>query len=392
MALFEYKAAKENNKVFKDIIFASDINDARSILFKKDLKILNINQKALKIPLLKKNDILNFTKDLLRLLKASIPLYEALIILSENSSKKLKFIILDILENIKKGLYLSNALENHKKNFSEIYISLIKASEKIGKLEYALNELINLLEKEIILKKKLIASFTYPSILLTFCLIVLMTLFFYIIPSLSDLFVERKLHPFTKFVLSISNFFSLYKNFFLIFFFFLKILTTSFFLFKFLREKIFNFIMNLPILKNFITKFFIQRFFKTFSTLLYGGVSYVNAYNLALSTITYPILKNKLSSLTDSIKRGYNLSSLLEDIKIIPSMIPKMIKISENSGKLEDMLLSIANIYDEEIDRKLTKLTTLLQPIILVVLGFIIGFVILSVMLPLTDVSSFIGE
>jgi general secretion pathway protein F/type IV pilus assembly protein PilC len=150
--------------------------------------------------------------------------------------------------------------------------------------------------------------------------------------------------------------------------------------------------MNLPILKNFIIKFYIQRFFKTFATLLHGGVSYVNAYTLALNTVSYPILKNKLSSLTDSIKRGYNLSSLLKEIKIIPTMIPKMIKISENSGKLEDMFLSIANIYEEEIDRKLTKLTTLLQPIILVILGFIIGFVILSVMLPLTDVSSFLGD
>ncbi|NGX56987.1 MAG: putative type II secretion system protein F [Candidatus Anoxychlamydiales bacterium] len=392
MAIFEYKAIMKNGKISKDVIFANDINEAKFFLFKDDLKILSLKKNTSRYPQLSKKEILNFTKDLLRLLKASIPLYEALIILSKNSSKKLRYITLDLLQSIKKGLYLSQALLNHKKNFDEIYISIIKASEKIGKLEYSLEEMIKLLEKEIKIKKKIISSFTYPSLLLSFCFIVLTVLFFYIIPSLSDLFDQRSVHPFTKFILAISNFFYYNKTFFFFFFFFIKILISSLLIFKFIRKKIFNFIMSLPILKKFMIKIFIERFCKTFGALLYGGVSYIEAYNLSINTILYPKLKEKLKTSKNLIEKGYSLSSVLEEIKIIPSMVPKMIKLSEKSGKLEEMLFSISSIYEEEIDRKLTTLTTLLQPIILVILGFIIGFVILSVLLPLTDISSFIGD
>jgi len=393
MALYEYLALSKSGKKIKKIIIASSFMEAKTILEVKKISAYKISKVSKKRLLLSQKETLYFFEQLKNMLIAGLALHESLLILAEKEDKnKIKLLILDLSESIKLGLSLSDAMKNHPKTFDQISVAMIETAEKTGTLSESLNEIIKIISSSMDLKKRLISAFTYPLVLLIFCVVVLNFLLFITIPSLSDLFEDRKLHPFTKMVFSISKFAINSKVFIFLFLIGIVFLLFVMYFYKPFRKKIVSKLLNLPILKPFLIKVALVRFSISFSNLLKGSQSYVNAISLAINVLKHQTLEDELLPIRDKLIEGEKLSTLLKDSDNIPIMVSKMLSIAEETSEMPKMLHNIAKIYEDEVDRFLSKISSIVQPVLLVILGLIIGFVVLSILIPLTDVSSFIGE
>ncbi len=392
--LYEYQALSKVGKKIKGIISASSFEETKAILQQDSLVILKIflvNDKDKKN--LTKKEVLYITSQLENLLVAGLPLYESLTILADkNEKKRVKLILLDLCEKLKSGYTLSEAMKTYPKTFDLILCSMIENAQKTARLQECLNEISKILNSSIQLKKRLVSAFTYPMILLIFCFIVLNFLLFVTIPALYDLFEGRSLHPFTRIVFFASKFVCKYKYFMLSLLISLFGLVFVLYLYEPLRKKIYEKFLKLPFIKLFMIKVSLIRFCISFANLLNGGESYVNSLILATNVLKHPILEKEIRPLKDKLIEGKHLSELLKNNEYIPDTISKMLAIAEETSQMPKMLLNVAKIYEDEVEKFLSKITTIFQPILLIILGLIIGFVVLSILIPLTDVSSFLGD
>ena len=168
-------------------------------------QIQQVDEKQMK-ERLKRVELLNLTRELARLIQAGLPLYDALMALEEKyKGQTMDRLLLSLCDSIRSGLSLSQSLAKHPKVFNVLYQSMIANAEKTGKLSFALNELADLIAKQQHLRKKLLTALLYPAMLAGFCLVVLSSLLFYVIPSLKELFLDRELHPFTQIVFTLSE-------------------------------------------------------------------------------------------------------------------------------------------------------------------------------------------
>lgn len=393
MSLFQYLALDDTGKKIKGIIEAENKEEAELLLFKKNIVLTDIQQyvKMSKSKLTKK-EVLNFTDELSKLLQASLPLYNALTALKDKyENHKIYPLILDLSDQIKRGSNFSDALAKYPENFDFIYCSMIANSEKTGTLVQALEELTKIMQRGQNLKKKVVDALLYPAILSVFCLVVIFSLIFFVVPSLFDLFEGRNLHPMTKIVLAVSKFANAYKTDLLFILLGIIILVCVCIYVKKLRDAILKAILVLPVIKNLMLKVSLIRFSRSFSVLLSTGISYVEALKLAKAVMKHPILEDDVSYAEQKIIEGEKLSSSLKNRGNIPILVIRMLEIAEESAKTPEMLNHISKIYEDELDKSLNQLTSILQPLLLLFLGMVVGFIVLSVLLPLTDVSSFTG-
>ncbi|NGX34559.1 MAG: Type II secretion system protein F [Candidatus Anoxychlamydiales bacterium] len=393
MALYEYLALSKSGKKIKKIIMATSFMEAKAILEMQKIAAYKISKISKKKLLLSKNEVLYFFQQLKNMLLAGLALHESLLILAEKEEKKkIKLLILDLSESIKLGFSLSDAMKKHPKTFDQISISMIETAEKTGALPECLNEIIKIITSSLNLKKRLVSAFTYPLVLLIFCMVVLNFLLFITIPSLSDLFEDRKLHPFTKMVFFISKFAINSKVFIFLSMLSIVVILLVMYFYNPFRKKIVSKFLSLPVLKPFLIKVALIRFSISFSNLLKGGQSYVNALSLSINVLKHQALEDEFLPIKDKLIEGEKLSTLLKNSENIPVMVSKMLAIAEETSEMPKMLQNIAKIYEDEVDKFLSKISSIVQPVLLVILGLIIGFVVLSILIPLTDVSSFIGE
>ncbi len=393
MALYEYITLSKTGKKIKNIISATSFEEVKAILHLQNIQAFKISKILDKPLILSKKEVLYFFEQLKNMLMAGLALYESLLILAEKEEKKkVKLLILDLSESIKHGHSLSESMKKHPKTFDIISISMIETAQKTGALSESLNEIIKILTSSMKLKKRLISAFTYPSILLVFCMIILNFLLFITIPSLADLFEERKLHPFTKMVFAISKFVVNKKVFLFSILFVISCVFFIIYFYKPFRKKFNEKLLNLPLLKPFLIKVALIRFSTAFANLLKGGQNYINSITLAINVLKHQKLEDELLPIKEKLIEGEKLSNLLKNSECIPPMVSKMLSIAEETSEMPKMLLNIAKIYEEEVNKFLSKISSIVQPIMLIILGLIIGFVVLSILIPLTDVSSFIGE
>ena len=392
MALFQYEALDSLGKKMGGMVDAESLTEAKQKLYKQSVFLTAIKPLSMQRvkPLLKRADVLNFTRELFRLLKAGLPLYESLLAMEEkyrgSSGQKL---LLDLCEQVRAGRSFSSTLACHAKTFDLLYVAMIGNAEKTGRLQEALEELSLLLSKRAQVLKQLINALLYPSLLFGFCLFVLGALLFYVVPSLQELFEGRDLHPFTNIVFSVSTFVRQAKFFILGFFIlFLAGLSTLWTRPEW-RQTAYQSILRIPVLNKFFAKVALIRFFRAAATLLNGGVPSVVAFSEARSTMGHPPLEKIIQKAEESISHGAPIFEQFSGHDLIPPLVPRMLGIAEKGGNLDGMMRQIAEIYEEDLEKSLTFFSTVAQPVLLLFLGVIVGFVLLSVLLPLTDVSSF---
>lgn len=391
MPLFQYEGLSEKGETLAGIIEAENIAEAKQKLIKASVFLQKIGfLKHVSKPLLPKNELLHFTRELSRLLKAGLPLHEALSAMEEKyRGQKAQKLLLDLCEQVKGGQSFSKALGRHAKTFDLLYVAMIENAEKTGRLAETLEELSLLLAKEIQVRKQLVSSLLYPTLLLCFCFFVLGILFFYVVPSIEELFEGRSLHPFTEIVFYMSRAVRKSKQFFLLFSLILicslGIARTSLRWNQLFMKKA----LQAPMLRKTFAKVALIRFCRSAAALLEGGVPIVIAFSQARITMRHPFLEQIVEAAEVAISQGAPIHSPFQHHPLIPPLVPRMLGMAQEGGNLPGMLRQIAEIYEEELERSLAYFSNLAQPVLLLFLGAIVGFVLLSVLIPLTDVTSF---
>jgi general secretion pathway protein F/type IV pilus assembly protein PilC len=391
MPYYEYQALSEKGKKFKATIDAESLQDAKLKLIRRQIAVVQIealNEKQMR-DRLTKADVLNLTREIARLLHAGLPLFEALSALEEKyRGQKAHRLLLNLSDLIKSGYSFSQSLAKHPQTFDVLYISMVANSEKTGRLTEALNELSELWTRQLQVRKQIVSALLYPALLSGFCLVVLSSLLFYVIPSL-ELFDGRNLHPFTKVVFAVSQFACNSKLGLAILFAVMVSLAIAAFLSPRWKEKMFSITQRLPYFKGLFVKVAFVRFSRAAATLLEGGLPLIQAFDQARRVMCHPELEMVVANAQEKIAQGESIHSTFQNHPLIPPLIPRMLAIAEEGGKLPFMMKQIAQIYEEELDKTLTQFAAVAQPALLLVLGAVIGFVLLSVLLPMTDVSSF---
>jgi general secretion pathway protein F len=392
MALFRYLAIGDRRKRIQGTIDADNLQEAKLKLIRRQIAVIRLdplNEKQ-KRTHLSKLEVLNLTREISRLLYAGLPLFETLSALEEKyQGQKAHRLLLDLCDRVRNGHPFSQCLAAHPQSFDLLYIAMISNAEKTGRLSIALSELADLISRQLNIRKQLISALLYPAILSCFCLVVLSTLIFFVVPSLRELFDGRNLHPFTQVVFAVSEFACNAKGFLTFFFMFFGAVSMATFFSTKWKKKFSALGFRLPYVKELLVKVAFVRFCRAAATLLEGGLPVIQALSQARRVMKHPLLEQIISRAEEKLAQGEPLHVTFQKNPLIPSLIPRMLGIAEEGGKLPFMMQQIAQIYEDELEKSLSHFATVAQPVLLLILGTVIGFVLLSVLLPLTDVSSF---
>lgn len=391
MPLYHYQAIESSGKKRKGFIEADTEKEAKLKLRDQGIFLTHLSSKGelSSKQNLKSSDLSNFTLLLSQLISSGIPLYESLLALEEQMrGAKSHRIILSLAEQVKGGARLSQAMQTFPDSFDPLYTSMIAAGESGGHLSDVLEKLNQLLIKREKLKKELMTAMIYPAILAGFALLVITVMLTFVIPSIEGIFSEGKLNGFTRFVIDASQFFR--KKAWI----YLPVIAGLITLFYFQLKKpkvkdwIFNQLLKTPIIGKIMVQSSLCRYCRTLSSLTTGGVPLVEALKLSRATLQNPLMEEEMVRVEGRIIEGSRLSYELNQSIYVPKLVPRMVAIGEEAGKLPEMLNKVADIYEEELDKAIKRALALMQPVILLVMGAIIGLILIAILLPLTDLSN----
>jgi type IV pilus assembly protein PilC len=332
-----------------------------------------------------------FTRQLATLIDSGLPLLRSLNVLSKQERDKvLKNTINKVADSVQSGSTFSDALALHPRIFNDLYINMVKAGEVGGVLELVLNRLSEFLEKAAKIKNKIISAMVYPIIVMTMAVGILCFLLVFIVPRFEvifhDLLGDKPLPPVTRFVLGASDFM---KHHALVL---LGVVVAAVAIYKFIgrtrrgRFVIDSFKLRMPLFGNLNRKTAISRFARTLGTLVTSGVPILQALNITRETAGNAAIAAAIARVHDSVKEGESIVQPLEASRAFPPMVVSMIDVGEETGKLPEMLLKIADVYDDEVDNAVAALTSMLEPIMIVFLAVIVGTIVLALFTPLISI------
>lgn len=366
---------------------------------KKKGGALNVNLN-IKIPGLgggvKSKVLTTFTRQLATLVDAGLPLLRGLRVLEKQErNATLKGILGKLALSIEGGSTFSEGLAQHPKVFNRLFVNMVKAGELGGVLEVVLNRLSEFMEKAEKIKGKVIAAMFYPVAVLVVAVGILMILMVKVIPAFRTVFdgmmEGRSLPAFTLLVLGISE---TVKNHFFYTSCGIGAIVVSIMLA--IRTKLGRLVfdkikLKMPVVGPVISKVAISRFTRTLGTLVSSGVPILQALTIVKETAGNVIIANAVNAVHESVKEGETITAPLEASGVFPPMVISMVDVGEQTGALPEMLLKIADNYDEEVDNAVSAMTSLLEPIMIVFLAVVVGSIVIAMFLPLIDLMNNIG-
>ena len=333
-----------------------------------------------------------FTRQLATLVDAGLPLLRGLRVLEKQErNANLKKILGDLGLSIEGGSTFSEALAQHPKVFNKLFVNMVKAGELGGVLEVVLKRLAEFSEKAQKIKGKVKAALFYPVAVLIVAVGIMILLMCFVVPKFRDVFagMGMKLPAFTEIVLGISQ---IIKDHILatmggiaafVAVFMLIINKTK--IGRLLWDK---FQLKMPALGPVISKVAISRFTRTLGTLVSSGVPILQALTIVRETSGNVIISNAIGKVHESVKEGETITAPLEASGVFPPMVVSMVDVGEQPGAMPEMLLKIADNYDEEVDNAVAAMTSLLEPIMIVFLAVIVGSIVIAMFLPLISMIS----
>jgi type IV pilus assembly protein PilC len=329
-----------------------------------------------------------FTRQLATLINAGMPLLRGLRTLQEQEENPvLKRMIGEVALSIEGGGSLSEGLSSYPKVFNGLYVNMVKAGELGGALEITLRRLSEFMEKAQKIKGKIKAAMFYPCAVLFVAIAILSILMVFVIPKFKDVFQGllngQSLPGFTLFVLGISD---AIKNHFIQIGVGIGVLTLAFVLTmrtQWGRRTLDRLKLVMPVLGPMFRKVAIARFSRTLGTLLNSGVPILQALTIVRETAGNVVVGNVIATVHDSVKEGETISVPLKASGIFPAMVAGMVDVGEQTGALPDMLMKIADTYDEEVDNSVSAMTSLLEPIMIVFLAVVVGSIVIAMFLPI---------
>ena len=342
---------------------------------------------------IKLDEISAFSRQLATMVRAGLPIYQILGILSQQTeSKNFQKVIAQMQEHVGAGNSLSEAMQRHPQIFAGLYTSMVKAGEASGALDEILNRLSDYLESSSKLQKKIKSSMMYPLAIVIMAAVITAFLLLKVVPTFKGIFegLGGKLPLPTVVLLKVSDIFRKY------FFFVLGALFALGYLFKMYRKtaagkfQIDKLSFRLPVIGKLVKKIVVARFCRTFATLIKSGVPILTSMEIVAATSGNRVMELAVVHASHSIRDGQSIAEPLAQAGIFPLMVTKMISVGEEVGTLDEMLSKVADFYESEVDAAVSGLTSLIEPLIMVFLGVVIGGIALAIFLPIFKITELI--
>lgn len=390
---YKYRVMNNQGKKFYGYIDAYDIDSVRAYLKNEGLKVIEIEKQSklkdikVKKPKLKDSEIAFMLTQLSTYLKAGIPLIDAVKILEKQSVKsKEKRIYSNIIFELSKGENLSNALRAQNGVFPIFLVNMVKTAELTGDLNSVLEDMQKYYDKKDKNKKAFINSMTYPIVLFSFAILVLIFILTYVLPKFVTLFdkEDASVPTFTKVILAASAF--LTNHFWSIIIAILLIVLIISALYKYVkgvRRTIQIILMKLPVIGKIIIYNEIVMFTKTFSSLLSHKVFITDSIKVLESISNNEVFKEIIKDSLKSLSKGENISSSFENKWVFPIAAYEMLVTGENTGKLDMMMKYVGDYYEDLESGLLKRFNSFIEPILIVFIAVIVGIVVISVIIPM---------
>jgi type IV pilus assembly protein PilC len=398
MQRFNYTVKDPNGKTRKGIVEAVDEKNAVRILKDQDLLVISVKPKGAEIfgelagmlGRVKSGDVVNFTRQLATMITAGLPLTDALSILEIQSRPALAKVIGEVSREIQGGANLADALGKHPNAFDKVYVSLIKAGESAGVLDRVLSRLADNLEKQRDFNNKVKGAMVYPIIIVTGMGIVGAIMVIFVLPKMLAVYqdFQAELPAATKVLLGFSNFVTNYWYLALIIA--VALFGGSAFVMRKpeFRPYIDQLYFRLPVIGTLKKNIILTELTRTLSLLISTGILIVEALNIVENSLGNSIYEKTIREAALEVEKGVPLGDTLARSGVFPPILPQMVSVGEETGKLDEVLGRVSSYFEQEADVAVKGLTTALEPLIMIVLGVGVGFLIIAVIMPIYNLTS----
>lgn len=397
MPLFEYKAVTTSGQTVTDVFEAPNESSVSKEIFRKGYRPVSIKKKkevkenaeagSLFAKKIKTEEVVLFTNELVTLLKAGVPMLTALEALGMQSSPMMGEVLNKLYVDVMSGKSFSQALDKHPKVFNKLYVNSVRAGELSGSLDEVLQRMASVMQHDEETKKKIKGAMKYPIFVvcaMAGAFAVIMTM---VVPKFALIFngmgVELPLP--TKMLLGASEFMQKYILFIVVFVF------VSLVVFKVLLKNPKGRLwwdgvkMKIPLIGAIVVKGSMTRFTRMFETLNRSGLPILQTLNTVSSSVGNSVIEQTIRQVAKGVEGGQGISGTMKKFPIFPPMVVQMISIGEQSGSLDDMLGSVANHYDVELEHAIKGLTSMIEPILTLVLGGAVVIMAFGIFLPMWD-------
>jgi type IV pilus assembly protein PilC len=345
-------------------------------------------------PLISDKEKSEFCTQLAVMLQAGVSLHRSLEVLArQTKSEKLKSVVQNLSDEIKKGNSFARALAAQNDLFDSLFVVTAEVGQESGRLPEVLAQLASHLEKINALKRKFRQAMTYPALVLTVSVLAVSFLLAFIVPAFAEMFksFQIELPLSTTIVLSMSDFLTQYGPYGIV------LLTAAIVMFRGMiarpatRQKAEQWVLKIPLLGDVVLKNYVARFCRTLGTLLHAQVALVDALGVTQRIFTNDEVRAEIGTILKHVRQGQAVAEPLVESKLFPPMVAQMIAVGEETSELDTMLLKVADYYEKEIDSKVETLSSVIEPVIILLLGILVALILISMYLPMFDLVSVVG-
>ena len=401
MAVYEYAAVAKTGKNVKGVIDADSAAAARRKLRDQDLYPTDVKEtktgatgeeggSRLFEQSISARDIALMTRQLAVLLQAGMALVEGLTaLMKQTSNTRLRKIIFDVRDRVNEGKTLADALNMHPKVFKGLYTNMVRAGEASGALEQVLFRLADIQERQVRLQKRVASALAYPVFLALFGVAVIIFLMVAIMPRIMGLFERQNadLPMVTEVMVAMSHFISGYWWAILLLIACILIGWRAWVGTPKGRHSWDMFKLKAPLFGNLTTKIICARFTRTLGTMLQSGLTMMVGLDVVRSVVQNVVVEESIDDVKAAIRRGKDLAQPLGESGIFPPLMVQMTELGQRSGEIEDMLIRVADTYEEDVELTVDALVSLLEPIIIVVMAVFVGCLVASILLPILQLT-----
>ena len=336
-------------------------------------------------------DLVFFTRQLGTLLKSGFTLDGALAAISEQITHSgFHSAILEVDRAVKEGKTLYESLNKYPYIFNETFRSLVRAGEASGELPAILAKLALYLEEQTKLKNKMLATLTYPAVMVIASIGVIIVLMTQVVPNITSVLLEqgKELPMATEILINSSNFLSNWWWLLVLLIVILFVFIKQYYRTKAGRYLIDSLLLKLPLLGTLFQKIAISRFASTFAVLLRSGVDILKSMSIVKEVVGNIVLQEAISDAADNVGEGNSIAEPLQTSGVFPPIVIKMIDTGQRSGNLEMMLETVASDYDNEVENTILGLTSIIEPLIILVMGGFVCFIVVAILVPMQDMAN----
>jgi general secretion pathway protein F len=402
---FEYKALDQNGNATTGVIDADSAKEARAKLRAQEIFAVEIREtekgislsSQVKVKTLLKRtglrEVSVVTRQLATLLKAGLPLVRSLQAIEDQlADSPLRTHIIEVREDVNRGVSLADALGKHPKVFSNLYVSMVRAGESAGALDSILERIATFNEKTLALQNKVRSAMVYPIFMSVIAVLAVGLLLTFVVPTITKVFMETKqnLPGPTVMLLNVSRFMKSYWWVLV-----LAIAAVTVAVKRGKKRKGVKMLMDrvklhMPVFGQLARKMAVSRFARTLSILTASGVPILKAMGIVRTVVNNEVLSKAIDEAAEAVGAGKSIAEPLAKSGVFPPIVTHMVAVGETSGRVEEMLQNVADAYDTEVENSVLALVSLLEPAMIIIMGGVVGFIVFAILMPIFEMNQMV--